>query len=73
MEDRYYWADVCAELRRIMIEVEKTTKAELNVDTGVWIEQITTKPGLGGGAAGGGMFNPQGPMAGGPGGITMGG
>ncbi|MEY4387635.1 MAG: hypothetical protein RLY20_2918, partial [Verrucomicrobiota bacterium] len=47
LEDRYYWADVTVELRRILIEVERNTRAKLNTDTGVWIEQMTTKPSLG--------------------------
>jgi type IV pilus assembly protein PilM len=66
MEDRYYWADVMAELRRIMVSVERTTKDKLSVDTGVWIEQLTTKPGLGSTAAGG-LLGPGGPMFGTPG------
>ena len=47
MEDRYYWADVLAELRRVMGRVEVATKQKLGTDTGVWIEQFTSRPGLG--------------------------
>ena len=47
MEDRYYWADVLAELRRVLARVEVSTKQKLGTDTGVWIEQFTSRPGLG--------------------------
>ncbi len=47
MDDRYYWADVLAELRRVLARVEVATKQKLNTDTGVWIEQFTSRPGLG--------------------------
>ena len=68
MEDRYYWADVFAELRRIMIRVEASTKQKLGTDTGVWIEQVTTSTTLGGasaGALGGGVYTPGGSFPGG--------
>jgi type IV pilus assembly protein PilM len=42
MSDRYYWADVLAELRHVLIRVEELTKTKLHADTGVWIEQFTT-------------------------------
>jgi type IV pilus assembly protein PilM len=42
MEDRYYWADVCAELRRVFIRTEDITQSKLKTDTGVWIEQFLT-------------------------------
>ena len=42
MSDRYYWADVLSELRRVLIRVEESTKGKLRVDTGVWIEQFTS-------------------------------
>ena len=29
MRDRYYWADVLSELRRVLIRVEQTTKSKL--------------------------------------------
>ena len=48
IEDRYYWAEVCAELRRVLARVEEGTQQKLGTDTGVWIEQFTTKPGMGG-------------------------
>jgi type IV pilus assembly protein PilM len=42
MGDRYYWADVLTELRRVLIGVEQTTKEKLHTDAGVWIEQLMT-------------------------------
>ena len=42
MEDRYYWANVCAELRRVFIRTEDITQNKLKTDTGVWIEQFLT-------------------------------
>lgn len=60
MEDRYYWADVLAELRRVLARVEISTKQKLGTDTGVWIEQFTSRPGLGA-AVDMSMFSPEGP------------
>jgi type IV pilus assembly protein PilM len=40
MNDRYYWADVLTELRRVLIKVEDSTKGRLRTDTGVWIEKF---------------------------------
>ena len=60
IEDRYYWSDVCAELRRILIRVEASTKQRLGTDTGVWIEQFTSLATLGLGADSGGGFAPPG-------------
>src|SRR5438067_2117277 len=42
MSDRYYWADVLSELRRVVMRVEEVTRGKLRVDTGVWIEQFTS-------------------------------
>ena len=42
MNDRYYWPDVFAELRRILIRVEDGVKTKLHTDAGVWIEEFTT-------------------------------
>jgi len=49
LEDRYYWADVLTELRRVLIQAEDTTKQKLKADTGIWIERFVTSP-LGAGA-----------------------
>ncbi len=42
MNDRYYWASVLSELRRVLIRVEQTTKSKSRADAGVWIEQLLT-------------------------------
>ncbi|MGO8930552.1 MAG: pilus assembly protein PilM, partial [Limisphaerales bacterium] len=42
MGDRYYWADVLSELRRVLIRVEQTTKTRLRTDAGVWIDRLLT-------------------------------
>ncbi len=45
LEYRYFWPDVLAELRRVMIRTEHITQQKLKTDAGVWIEQfITTAP-----------------------------
>ena len=76
MEQRYYWGDVLAQLRGVLIRSEDDIKKKLaekkpNVEAGIWIEQLTTLPDLQ--TAGGGMapmpmgmpmpmpgFNPEG-------------
>lgn len=40
MEGRYHWADVLAELHRVLIQVEAETGNKLRTPTGVWIEQF---------------------------------
>jgi len=62
IQDRYYWADVCVELRRIMDRVEEASKQKLGVETGVWIEEMLTKPGMG--AVAGGVGGVEGPAMG---------
>lgn len=42
MAQRFYWADVLAELRQVLIRVEDGIRLKLRTDTGVWIEQLTT-------------------------------
>jgi type IV pilus assembly protein PilM len=42
LRDRYYWADVLSDLRRVLIRVEQTTKSKLRTDAGVWVEQLIT-------------------------------
>jgi len=42
MGDRFYWADVLSELRRLLIRVEQTSKNKLRTDAGVWVEQLIT-------------------------------
>jgi type IV pilus assembly protein PilM len=40
MDERYYWADVLTEMRRILMKVEGGTKSKLRTDVGVWIEKF---------------------------------
>ncbi len=61
IHDRYYWGDVCAELRRVLARVEEGARQKLGVETGVWIEQFITKQGMGASSAYG--FNPYGAAA----------
>ncbi|MEK7706512.1 MAG: type IV pilus assembly protein PilM [Verrucomicrobiota bacterium] len=45
MENRYYWADVLKELRRVLIQVEEAAKRKptlYGADAGIWIERLTT-------------------------------
>jgi len=47
MQDRYYWGDVLAELRRALILAENDVQTKLSaqrpgVQAGIWIEQMTT-------------------------------
>lgn len=42
LEDRYYWANVLAELRRTFIRTERITREKLKTETGVWVEQFLT-------------------------------
>ena len=58
MEQRYYWGDVLAQLRGVLVRSEDDIKKKLsaqkpNVEAGIWIEQMTTLPDLQ--TAGGGM------------------
>jgi hypothetical protein len=51
MEQRYYWGDVLAEFRRVLIRSEDDIKKKLSaqrpgVDAGIWIEQMTTMANL---------------------------
>jgi hypothetical protein len=51
MEQRYYWGDVLAELRRVLICSENDIKKKLSAqvpgtEAGVWIEQMTTMANL---------------------------
>jgi len=46
MEQRYYWGDVLAELRRVLIRSEDHIKKKMSairpgVEAGVWVEQLT--------------------------------
>jgi len=68
MRDRYYWADVLSELRRVLIRVEQTTKTRLRTDAGIWVDRMVTAapgpegeaaPGLQPAPAPGGMMDPR--------------
>ena len=40
MENRFYWADICTELRKVLMTAEAKSKAKLGADTGIWIENL---------------------------------
>src|SRR5438876_4041231 len=42
MADRYYWPDVFAEMRRVLVRVELGMRLKLQTDAGVWIEKFIT-------------------------------
>jgi hypothetical protein len=42
LRDRYFWADVLSDVRRMLTRVEQATKAKLRTDAGVWVEQLVT-------------------------------
>jgi type IV pilus assembly protein PilM len=78
MEDRYYWGDVLTQLRGALIRSEEDTKKKLSaqkpgVETGIWIEQLSTDSSLGTASAGNTyappMGMPGGRMPGMPGGM----
>lgn len=39
---RYHWADIFAELRRVLILVEEAGKRKFGVEVGLWIEEFTS-------------------------------
>ncbi len=42
LEQRYFWADVMKEIRRVFIQVEDNAKRRVGADVGVWAEQFIT-------------------------------
>jgi type IV pilus assembly protein PilM len=65
MEKRYYWGDVLAEMRRVLIRAEDDVKKKLSaqksgVETGIWVEQLVMGGGGGAAAGPGGMPLPSG-------------
>ncbi|HMJ63929.1 MAG TPA: type IV pilus assembly protein PilM [Candidatus Binatia bacterium] len=40
IEDRFYWANLCSQLRESLMAVEDEKQKELNAPTGVWIEKF---------------------------------
>jgi type IV pilus assembly protein PilM len=67
MDDRYYWADVLAQIRGGLIKVETGMKGLYHADTGIWIEQFITAAQqldlANNAAAGGGVGAPTGPTS----------
>jgi hypothetical protein len=69
MNDRFYWGDVLSQLRGALIRSEDGIRKKLSVqkpgvEVGVWVEQFTSDPALGGAALGAG-YAPNMPMGGG--------
>ncbi len=47
MEQRFFWADLFTELRRVLMQAESARKESMGVENGVWIESFTSAtPGL---------------------------
>jgi type IV pilus assembly protein PilM len=42
IHDRYYWADVLAELRRVLVTTEDKARRDLRTDVGLWVEKVYT-------------------------------
>jgi len=68
MQQRYYWGDFLAEMRRSLIRSEDVVKKKLTtqkpgVEAGIWIEQMTADAGMGSVSAA--SPNPAMPMPGG--------
>jgi hypothetical protein len=41
-EARYYWADVCSELQRLLVQVEQEGRRKFRVEVGLWIEELSS-------------------------------
>jgi len=57
MQQRYYWGDFLADMRRALLRSEDDIKKKLSaqkpgVDVGIWVEQMTSAANLGGTSAG---------------------
>lgn len=45
LQDRTYWAEIFVELRRVLLETEKSSRVKLGMDVGVWIDTLlSTEP-----------------------------
>ena len=72
MSDRYYWGDVLAELRRVLIRAENDVQKKLSaqragVQAGIWIEQFISMPAVNSAPTGpGGPPREPQPWTGGP-------
>jgi hypothetical protein len=42
IENRYFWADVMTELRRVLIRTEQLSQQKFKTECGIWIEQFQT-------------------------------
>jgi type IV pilus assembly protein PilM len=65
MQQRYYWGDFLAEMRRALIRSEDDVRKKLSaqksgIEAGIWIEQLTSAPNLGAGSAGASAQMPPG-------------
>ena len=63
LEARYYWGDVLTQLHGVLMRSEDSIKKKLsaqkpNVEVGIWIEQLTSAPGLQGSVAQAGPMVP---------------
>jgi type IV pilus assembly protein PilM len=70
MQQRYYWGDFLADMRRALLRSEDSIKKKLsaqkpNVEAGIWIETLTADSNLGGMSAAAGGAPPPMPMPGG--------
>jgi type IV pilus assembly protein PilM len=79
MQQRYYWGDFLADMRRALIRSEDDIKKKLSaqkpgVEVGIWIEQITSAGALNGASSAPGMGMPPVPgvYPGGPRGVEPG-
>ncbi len=71
--ERYYWAEILSECRAALIRAEGMERKKMGVETGVWIEKMTSAtPAGSGGMFGGESGGAPGAMAGGPVGNTGG-
>jgi type IV pilus assembly protein PilM len=75
MEDRFYWGDFLAEMRRTLLSAESKVQKKLSaqrpgVDVGIWIEQMTPPAGVGSSAGGaasmGGKYGASSKVSGNP-------
>lgn len=48
VDDRFYWAGILIELRRIFVETEVSAKQKLNTDVGLWVENFAPELPAGG-------------------------
>lgn len=45
MQERIYWGDILFELRRVLLDTEKSARVKLGADVGIWIDKLySTEP-----------------------------